>query len=449
MITLAELDAIMGCKDPNILLEWNGENVIHYHGFRPVIFKEGKGARIRDIGGREYIDFVGQAFCVNIGYGDGRVIKYAKEQLNEISTTTVAGLNMPQIRLSRLLAQITPKGLSRSYFVNSGSEAAELAIKTVRRYTQKAKIISLWAGYHGWTLGALSAAGMAHFKRGYEPVAPSFIHTPPPYLYRCDYNCTYPDCSMACARMVENTIIYEGPGSIAAVMMEPIIGGGGIVVPPDGYLQEVRRICTKYNVPLIFDEVITGFGRTGKLFCSEHYGISPDIMTMGKGITSTYAPLAGVATTDNIAAGLEDYSKGEHLATYENHPLSCAVALANIRVLLEDKLAENAAKMGDYLLRRLEELAGESTILGEARGKGLMLGVEIIKDKQTREPDANTGKAIQDECFKNGLLSFLSRMRLKDAAILCFGPPLCITQRDADDAMNIFSEAVRKTEKAN
>lgn len=446
MVTLAEFDAIANAQDPNILFEWDKQNIIHYHGYRPIIFKEGKGARIRDTSGHEYLDFRGQAFCINIGYGDERVIKYAKEQLDELSTTTIVGLNIPQIRLSKLISGLTPTGLSRSYFVNSGSEANEMALKTARRYTGNAKIISLWAGYHGWTLGALSAAGMNNFKRSYEPVAPSFIHIPPPYCYRCDYNCTYPNCTMACARMVESTIIYEGPQSIAAVMMEPIIGGGGIVVPPEGYLQEIRRICDKYNIPLIFDEVITGFGRTGKMFCSEHYGISPDIMTMGKGITSTYAPLGGIAITEKIANTLDDYSKGAQLATYENHPLSCAIALANIRVLIEDKLVENSAKMGDYLLRRLNELAGESTILGEARGKGLLMGVEIVRNKETREPDVKIGKAIEDECFKNGLLTFLSDMRLKDAAILCFAPALSITQRDADEAMNSFSVAVRKVE---
>ncbi|MFH1328407.1 MAG: aspartate aminotransferase family protein [Candidatus Bathyarchaeota archaeon] len=447
-VKVKEIGKILSTPSLNALMDWNAKHIIYYHSHLPIVVKDGEGTLIHDVKGKEYLDFLGQAMAIHVGYGNKKVFESVKEQLEEFGSITAIASNIPQIKLARLLSTLAPKGLAKSYFTSTGSEAVELAFKTVRRFTGKGKIICRWGDYHGWTMGALGSSGVALFKRSYDPVVPNFIHVSSPYCYRCDYGESYPECNLACARIIENAAIYEYPETIAAVIVEPIVGAGGAVVPPDKYLPEVRRICDKHNFPLIVDEVITGFGRTGKMFCCEHYGISPDIMTLGKGITSAYAPCAGIMARDKIAESVKDYSAGEHFATYENHPLSCAVALANIKVIIEDGLVENAEKVGRYFLKALKDETEKSSILGEARGKGLLLGVEIVRDKKTKEPDINLAQKIVNESLKKGLICGFSRLRMKNATIITFGPPLIVGEEEVDQALNIFTEAVKKTEKS-
>jgi putrescine aminotransferase len=244
---------------------------------------------------------------------------------------------------------------------------------------------------------------------------------------------------------VENTIVYEWPETVAAVIGEPIIGGGGVVIPPLEYWKEIRRICDKFGVLLILDEVITGFGRTGKMFCSEHYDVVPDIMAIAKGIASCYAPLSGVLTTDEIAVAMEDYEKGSYYSTYQNHPLSCAAALSNLKVMIEDGLVERSARLGEYMLKALSDMVEEINVLDDARGKGLLLGVEVVKDKVSKEPDPELGLKIRRKAYEKGLLVGLSRIRMKDAIINIFGPPLVITREQIDESLDIYRSAVKES----
>ncbi len=441
-----KLYRVLSSQSAEDLAKWGEEHLIHYHGIIPSVIKEGEGAILRDVTGKEYLDFASIAVAVNIGHGDKRVTEAMKEQLDSISSITTTFFNIPEVKLAKLIAEITPEKLTRSFFLTSGSEAVELALKTARRYTGKLKIFSRWGGYHGNTLGALSASGAALYKRSYDPAASGFLKIQPPYCYRCDFGLEYPDCAIMCVKALENAIVYEHPETIAAVIAEPIIGGGGAVVPPDEYIPELRRICDKHGIPLILDEVITGFGRTGKMFCCEHYDVTPDIMTVAKGIGSCYVPLSAVITTDTIADTMGDFTKGVHFSTYGNHPLSCAAALANIRVIIEDKLADNAAKMGDYCLNALKDAVEESEVLGEARGKGLLLGVEIVRDKQSKTPDPELGAAIRKKALEKGLYFSLSNLRMKDAVIAVFGPPLNITQEQVDRALETFNSAVKEAQ---
>jgi 4-aminobutyrate aminotransferase-like enzyme len=442
---LVELNDILDTKKTDTLVDWGRRYLTHYSTYEPTIIKEGKRLTLTDTKGREYLDFMSGVTSINIGYGEERVKEAIKEQLNDISTITVSFLNTPVIKLARLLAEISPHGLSRSYFSCTGSQATELSMQTARRFTGKQKIISRHGGYHGNTLGSLGASGCALYKRVYDPMVHGFVHILPPYCYRCDFGHDHPDCGIECAEAVENTILYEWSGSIAAIIGEPIIGGGGVVVPPPEYWRKIRRICDEHGILLIMDEVITGFGRTGRMFCSEHYGIKPDIMAVAKGIASCYVPLSAVLTTEEIALAMEDYEKGSYYSTYQNHPLSCAVALANLKVIIEDDLVKKSSHQGEYMLKALKDLVEEFDVLDDARGKGLLLGVEIVKSKESKKPDPDLGTEIKKRAFKKGLLIGLSKIRMKDAIINIFAPPLITTEDEIDKGLEIYRKTVKET----
>ena len=437
------LNSILDIEDAEKLVKWGLTHLIHYTGYQPMILECGEGAIVHTTG-QKYLDFVSGSTSINVGYGENRIKEAIKKQLEEIATITVSFLSSPVVKLAKLLAEIAPAGLSRCFFSCTGSQATELAIQTARRYTSRLKIISRHGGYHGNTMGSISASGCALHKRIYDPVVHGFIHVLPPYCYRCDFGHEYPGCNIECASALENTIMYEWPETVAAVIGEPIIGGGGVVIPPIEYWKEVRRICDKYGVLLIMDEVITGFGRTGKMFCSEHYGVVPDIMAVAKGIASCYAPLSGVITTDDIALAMEDYEKGSYYSTYQNHPLSCAAALANLSVIIEDGLVERSAKLGEYMLNALRDLTEEFDVLDDARGKGLLLGVEVVKNKDSKEPDPELGYKIKRKAYDKGLLIGLSRIRMKNAIIITFGPPFVTTKDQIDEGLDIYHSAVKE-----
>lgn len=437
------MNKILDMEDSEKLVEWGQTHLTHYTGYRPMILKEGKGTELF-ADGRRFLDFMSGATSVNVGYGEERVKEAIKEQLQEISTITVAFLSSPVVKLAKLISEIAPSGLSRCFFSCTGSQATELSIQTARRYTGRLKILSRLGGYHGNTMGSIAASGCPLHKRIYDPGVHGFVRILPPYCYRCDFGHEYPGCNIECARAFENTIIYEWPDTVAAVIGEPIIGGGGAVVPPIQYWKEIRRICDEYGVLLIMDEVITGFGRTGKMFCSEHYDVVPDIMAVAKGIASCYAPLSGVITTDEIGLAMEDHEKGSYYSTYQNHPLSCAAALANIKVIIEDNLVEKSAKLGEYMLKALSDLVEELDVLDDARGKGLLLGVEVVKSKESKVPDPELGMEIRRKAFEKGLMVGLSRIRMKNAIINVFGPPLSAPKEQIDEGLDIYRSAVKE-----
>ncbi len=443
---MVDIISIIETSETDKLVEWGKKYLIHYTAYVPTILRKGEGPILEDTIGKKYIDFLSGASSINIGYGNAMVKAAIKDQLREISNITVSFLSSPVVKLAKLLSGITPAGLSRCFFTCTGSQATELAMQTARRYTGRLKIISRHGGYHGNTLGAMGASGCALHKRVYDPGIHGFIRILPPYCYRCDFGKVYPGCNIECAKAVENTIIYEWPETVAAIIGEPIIGGGGVVIPPVEYWREVRKICNDYGIQLIMDEVITGFGRTGKMFCCEHYDVVPDIMAVAKGIASCYLPLSGVITTNEIALAMEDYQKGSYFSTYQNHPISCAGALANLRVILEDGLVERASKLGNYMLKALIDLTKEFDVLDDPRGKGFLLGVEVVKSKKSKEPNPNLGMTIKKTAYEKGLIVGLSRIRMKDAVINVFAPPLVTTQEQIDQALEIYRSAVKEAQ---
>jgi adenosylmethionine-8-amino-7-oxononanoate aminotransferase len=358
------------------------------------------------------------------------------------------GTNPRAVELAGLLAEVAPGDLNTVRLVDSGSEANEAAFKMVRQYHRqtgnpgKFKILSRYLSYHGATASAMSAGGVGYRKTLYEPAAVGFLHTYPPYCYRCPYEKTYPACETFCARTIRTMIEWEDPRSIAAIIVEPITNTGGIITPPMEYLKILRQLCDEYNILLIFDEIINGFGRTGNLFAANTFDVVPDILCCGKGMSSGYAPLAAALVREHVAQAFWGAPGTEfaHGHTYAGNPVSCAAGLASIREILERKLPENAKRVGAHLVKRLEGLRSFG-IIGDIRGKGLLIGVEFVKDPSTKEQfpkGVNIGLRIGKRALHNGLL-----LRF-DPHWLAFGPPLIVTEQDIDQMVAILEQSIRE-----
>ncbi len=397
-----------------------------------------------DSDGRRFMDFASQLVNVNIGYGHPKVIEAIKKQVEEIAYVSGVYRSIPVIKLAARLAKIMPGDLCKSFFVCGGGTAVESAIKIARQYTKRPKIISMWHSYHGSTFGALSATGITKIRSPFEPLLPGFPHVPAPYCYRCSFGLKYPDCGVACAYFVERILQWEDPEMVAAFIAEPILSNV-FVVPPKEYWPIIREICNKYGILLIFDEVITGFGRTGKMFGCEHFDVVPDILVSGKGITSGYLPL-GVAVVDKKIGDFFDENHLIHGFTYAAHPTCCAAGLASIEVLLEENLVENAAKVGAHLMTQLEKLESSHECIGDVRGLGLLTGFELVKDRKTREilathvTEEDIALYIRKKANEKGLDVGMSTSFAP--SIVRIVPPLCVTKDEVDTAVNILDEVL-------
>lgn len=409
-----------------------------------IAFESGEGAIIRDFEGKEYLDFMGQTLNIFVGHHHKKVIQAAARQMEKLSFCSMLAANEPKSKLAKLINDITAEPLRMLYTVSGGSEANESAMKLARRARCKVggyKFISRLGAYHGATFAANAATGLVVSKPTWvEPLTPGFVHVPLPYCYRCSFGKSYPGCEIECAKIIEQYIIQEGPELYAGVIMEPILSAKGVVVPSKDYVQMVREICSKYGVILIFDEVVSGFGRTGAMFAYEHFDVVPDIMTLGKGMSSGYVPIAGMVVTEDL--GKLGYAPSYHGFTMSGYPLANAVAYANIKVIIEENLVENSAKVGEYFMDQLKEFEEEFEIVGDARGKGLLTSLEIVRDKKSKLPDFKTAEKITDFCKERGFLFHLSARG--DTVNLEFTPPLCINTDDVDRGMSILREALQE-----
>jgi taurine--2-oxoglutarate transaminase len=414
----------------------------------------GDGAYYWDARGNRYLDFMSQLYNVNIGMNNRKVIEAIKKQLEELVYVSPHVPNIPKIRLAKRLAEITNGNFGKMLFSNSGTEANEAAFKLAKIYTGHFKIIGLWKGYHGSTYGSVSAGGETDVRKQAEPLVPGFVHIPPPYCYRCYFGLEYPGCNIRCAKFLEDTIKWEGPDTIAGFIGETIVGGGGVLVPPKEYWPTIRKICNKYNIVQINDEVMTGFGRTGKMFGYENWDIIPDIITLAKGITSGYMPLGATMICKEISDFFTYPPYFMHSYTYSGHALACATALATIDVYYENKLPENAAKVGKHLMEALKGMQDRHDSVGDVRGIGLFFALEFVKDKVTKEPlmpadpkappEETPLTVLGDLCMKEGLSI---GMGLGDDPIVRLCPPLILTEEDANKAVAILEKSVNKIEK--
>jgi taurine---2-oxoglutarate transaminase len=407
-----------------------------------------KGVRYTTEDGRERLDFSSCFVSHSIGHQDPRVVDAICAQAKTLTSFAPSFSTKPRALLSKMLAEVSPGDLSRSFISLGGTEANEAAIKIAHQYTGRRKIITRYRTYHGGTATSMSlsigdARNWAQVLGGTES-----IHVPQPYCYRCSFGQTYPDCQLRCVKYIDEVIELEGGGDkVAGIIFEPVTGANGIIVPPPEYFPELRRICDKWGVLMIADEVMTGFGRTGKWFAMDHWNVVPDIMTLAKGATSGYFPLGVTIVRDHIGRYFKDHFFS-HGATYAAHTLGCATALAVISIYQEDNLIEKSAELGAYLLDKSLELKDKHPSVGDVRGLGLFVGLELVKNKQTKEPLTTVGEKLKpgsnpksEVAKKLGELGMMA-MAANPVNVIALAPALIVTKAEIDEGIAIMDKAL-------
>jgi adenosylmethionine-8-amino-7-oxononanoate aminotransferase len=416
----------------------------------PLVMAKADGVHYWDVNGKRYLDALSGIYVVSVGHNNRRIIEAIRAQFETLHfSPPMHGTNPVAVQLATLLAELAPGDLDAVKFQCGGSEVTEAAIKLARQYHKltghpgKYKIISRYLSWHGSTLGSLSASGLKSRKTVNEPLAPGFLHVFPPTCYRCPFGKSYPDCGITCATLVESVIDMEDAETVAAIMVEPIGHTGGIIDPPPEYLPILRDICDRHNILLIFDEIITGIGRTGRLFAAETFGVTPDVLCTAKGLSGGYAPLSAMICRRGIAEAFwgplaenPGFVEGH---TFEGNPISCAAGIAVLREILERDLSANARKQGERLRRGFEALAAKHAVIGDIRGKGLLQGVEFVRDVATKTPfptDVAFGVRVGRRALANGLLCRF------DPNWLAFGPPLIVTSDQIDEMLAILDKTL-------
>lgn len=420
--------------------------VAEYADVGPLLLVEGDGSILRDIHGKEYIDCGSRLCTAAIGHGRKEMAEAVASQMSRLqyANNSVGIANLPATLLAKKLAQICPGELETTFFVNSGTEANETAFKMVRQaqlkrgFNRRWKIIAQHLSYHGTTWASLSACGESWLKAPNEPMVPGFVLAPQPYCYRCDLGLTYPACELLCAKMVENLIRMEGPETVAAFVAAPITVTFMVAVPPPQYWPTVREICDRHGVLLIADEVLVGFGRTGRLFCSEHWGLEPDVMTMAKGISSGYLPLSGAIATREIAQLFWGKKEDQFVSagTYSGHPVACVAGLTNIAIMEREQLVQRSAEMGKRLVEGLQALE-ERPYVGNFQGLGLLATVELVSDRRTKA--RLNGKAMEYFMERTKELGLLLPSREN---VVFFSPPLVIEPDQVDRIVTVFRQTL-------
>ncbi|MDF2682841.1 MAG: aspartate aminotransferase family protein [Brevibacillus sp.] len=425
----------------------------------PVI-SHGKGIYLYDKEGKRYIDGCSGAVTVSIGHAVDEVVEAMYAQAKEVSFAYRSHFSSDAVeQLGAKLAEWTPGSLNWTFFVSSGSEATETAQKIAIQYWQekgkstKNRIISRWMSYHGITMGALSMSGHVLRRKRFVPLLEDYPAITGPYPYRKPEGMSLEEYGLQCANELETAILRVGKDQVAAFIAEPIIGAtAGAVVPPDGYFQRIREICDKYDVLFIADEVMTGVGRTGKAFGVDHWGVVPDMITLGKGMSAGYTPMAATIVSEEI---IETITKGSGLImaghTYSANPQSAAVSLAVLNYVEKHQLIQKSAEQGTYLLERLQELAEELPLIGDARGLGMLCGLEFVKNKQTKEPfelSKNVSGQVIAKAFERGLLVYPAVGGIEGVAGDCviLAPPLTITKEEIDELISILKTAIESVQ---
>jgi taurine--2-oxoglutarate transaminase len=440
-------DEILPLTKEHVFFTWSAQAKVN-----PIAVKRAKGVYFWDADDKRYLDFNSMTMCVNIGHGDERIIKAMQEQLDELAYAAPGMTTNIRALASKAVADITPhQALTKILFTLGGADANENAMKLARGYTGRHKILTRYRSYHGATAGAMAATGDPR-RIVWEPnLMPGIVHFLDPYRYRSTFhrtNSTISEEEFArdYVNHLEEIIRYEGPETIAAILMETVTGTNGIIIPPDGYMQGVRALCDKYGIVMIADEVMSGFGRTGKWFAVEHWDVTPDIITMAKGLTSAYAPLGAVAMKPEIAAAFND-TPFEGGLTYTSHPVSLAAAAANIHAMRQDNVVEHAAGMGPVLKRMLSDLGESHPSVGDVRSIGLFGILELVKDRNTKEPMSPWNEtspamtALRKYCLDHGLFLYTHWHTV------LIVPPLIVTEEQLQEGMMILDRALENTDK--
>jgi 4-aminobutyrate aminotransferase len=398
-------------------------------GLEPIVVASAKGRTVTDVDGKTYLDCFSGISVVNAGHNHPRILAAAHEQMDKLVHCASCVYHVPVVgQLAEKLAEITPGDLEQTFFTNSGAEAIEGAMRLAKQHTGKREIVALAYGFHGRTIGTLSITGNMARKKNNGPYLSGVAFGPTPYCYRCPLNLRYPSCELACAHALGDTVRQQTSGDVAAFVVEPVLGEGGIITPPAEYLTIAARIMHEQGALLIVDEVQTGFGRTGTMFGVEHSpDVSVDIMALAKGIAAGF-PLGSFTASPKIAAAMKP---GDHLSTFGGNPIACAAALANIAVLQEERLIENAAARGAELLARCQAMQEKCKLIGDVRGRGLMIGLELVRDLKTKEPAPAEAKAVRAKMRERDILVGVGGIF---GNVVRLQPPLSITADECDRA---------------
>ena len=432
----------------HMVLDW-----VQMHEFmlEPLVFERGEDIWVWDVKGDQYLDGLSGVWVACLGHSNERVKEAIAEQLGQlVFCSPILSTNTRAVELVEKLGQITPAGLTTIKLLSGGSEAIETAIKLIRQYfhqtgkPEKKKIISRYLNFHGVTLGALTATGIESRKNPFEPLCGGFLHIPPPNCLRCPYGLEHPECDALCARVLEQTILYEGPETVAAFIAEPIQLSSGNIVPPPEYWPTIRDICNKYDVMIILDEIATGVGRTGKMWGADTFGFVPDVLCMGKGLSGGFAPMSAVAFRDEVAEAF--ISEKPELAfndghTFGGNPIASAAGIAVLQELEEQDLIQRCNRMGQYLEQRLNSLK-ELGVIGEVRGKGLMYGIEFVQNVETMESfpkEVAFGLKVGRNCIHKKKLLIRSAPDW-----VALAPPFIITEEQIDDMVDRLAQAIKE-----
>jgi len=412
-------------------------------GETPIFWERTRGANIEDVDGNVFVDMI-SGFCVAAtGHSNPRIVEAMHQQAQKaLHSQGVSNPTFVRLQLLEKLAQVAPGNLGVSHIVSGGAEAVETAYKTARLYAGKPGFMAFHGAFHGKTGTALSLTSRDYYRKPFLPMIPGIIHAPFANCYRCPIGHEYPGCDLACAKYVQ--YILDDPDSgcppLAGMIMEPIQGHGGWITPPKEFLQEMRRLCTERGILLVFDEIITGFGRTGSWFAGQTFGVTPDIMAVGKAMASGF-PISAMITTKEIAS---KWGSAQHSSTFTGHPVGCAAALASIADLEEKNLVQRSKELGAYFKDALQQMQKGHPLIGDVRGVGMMVAVELVKDRKAKTPAADEAHHILDKCHNRGV--FVNNLGGTFHNVFKFTPPLVITREQMDFALKVFDEAIGQVE---
>ncbi len=406
--------------------------------YTSLVIERGEGSFIYTKDGRRYLDFASGIATNNVGQCHPRVVKAAIEQTQKCIHAAASVVHYElHVELAEKLVEITPGSIEMCFFANSGAEAVEGAVKLARYTSGRPIVISFIGSFHGRTYGAVSlTSSKAHYRAGYQPMLPSLFHTPYPYCYRCPMGHRRQECSIDCLNYLRQMLHTVTPvEDVAAILLEPVLGEGGYVVPPAEFVRGLRQLCDEHGILLILDEVQTGFGRTGKMFAAEHFTVRPDIMSVAKGIAGGF-PLSAVLASSRL---MKAWPAGVHGSTFGGNPVACAAALASIAVIQEEGLLDNATRLGNMILSRLHELKNQHPVIGDVRGLGLMVGIEFVKDDGSPDKDAVT--RMRELCLEDGLILLSCGT---DENVIRLIPPLTVSDEEVDIALATIERGLKR-----
>lgn len=406
----------------------------------PLVISGGEGVFLYDIDGKKYYDFSAHYSSSSLGHNHPELIKGIIKQLSTLVSVSAQFATRERVALAKRLLLLSGENYKKVLFGVTGSDAIEFALKAAKYCKKGGVIVSFWRGYHGATAGSAAATGKAEtiqIDPSITSLLPSgFVHVSPPYCYRCDYKKEYPLCDLFCIDFIKKRIINDGYDNIAAIITEPIQAAGGVIVPPPGYLKALKKLCRELDALLIFDEVVTGFGRIGSFFASQHWDVYPDIMVVGKALTGGYIPGSAVLMTSEVGEAMDKLTLHGH--THSAYPLMCASALTNLDIIENERLPDNAKRVGNMIIKRLQKMMGKYSFIGDIRGVGLLIAIEIVQDHDSRQADYQMADKLYSKLREAGIITELESFPRLESSVIVLHPPLILSEKEACEALDII-----------